>query len=240
MSKLKNDMFSPLNNNQSPTNNTTITPMDLPSTSLIAQFAQAKKLNEGKRISPSSSFSNASSLNLKNPVSPKSSLSGISQGQSNPLNTQSTSSTSSQPNTAEQTSPNLPPTNGLLNGHHSTSSSHLAACANVNQTGMLPIKQLEETLKDKIDDFRDELMSENFRFKAEMLKEFMDLKVPSSQTCLKLDLSPSHSTHSLTFLTSQSFQTQIQRSLEACSLNDELLKEIVKLREENKRLKKLF
>ena len=179
MSKLRNDMFSPLNNNQSSTNSTTVVPMELPSTSLIAQFAQAKKLSEGKRISPSSSFSNASSLNPKNPVSPKSSLSGMSQGHSNPLNTQSTSSTSSQPAGGEQTSPNLPPaTNGLLNGHHSTSSSHLAACANINQTSMLPMKQLEESLKDKIDDFRDELMSENFRFKAEMLKEFMDLKVP--------------------------------------------------------------
>lgn len=34
-----------------------------------------------------------------------------------------------------------------------------------------------EVIRDEIEDFRDELMSENFRFKAEMLKEFMQMKV---------------------------------------------------------------
>ncbi len=37
--------------------------------------------------------------------------------------------------------------------------------------------ELREIVKDVIDDFRDELMSENFRFKAEMFKEFMQLQV---------------------------------------------------------------
>ncbi len=34
-----------------------------------------------------------------------------------------------------------------------------------------------EAIRDEIEDFRDELMSENFRFKAEMLKEFMQMRV---------------------------------------------------------------
>jgi hypothetical protein len=41
----------------------------------------------------------------------------------------------------------------------------------------LPIDQIREIIKDTVEDFKDELMSENFKFKAEMFKEFMNLKV---------------------------------------------------------------
>ena len=43
--------------------------------------------------------------------------------------------------------------------------------------GMISFEQVKEIVHDSIEDFRDELMSENFRFKAEVLKEFMQLKV---------------------------------------------------------------
>ena len=42
---------------------------------------------------------------------------------------------------------------------------------------MISSEQIREIVQDSIEDFRDELMSENFRFKAEVLKEFMQLKV---------------------------------------------------------------
>jgi len=41
----------------------------------------------------------------------------------------------------------------------------------------IPIDQIREIIKDTVEDFKDELMSENFKFKAEMFKEFMNLKV---------------------------------------------------------------
>lgn len=40
-----------------------------------------------------------------------------------------------------------------------------------------------EVIRDEIEDFRDELMSENFRFKAEMLKEFMQMRVKINLPC---------------------------------------------------------
>jgi hypothetical protein len=42
---------------------------------------------------------------------------------------------------------------------------------------LLPLDLIKEVIKDQIEDLRDELMSENFKFKAEMIKEFMSLKV---------------------------------------------------------------
>jgi hypothetical protein len=42
---------------------------------------------------------------------------------------------------------------------------------------LLPIELIREVLKDQIENLRDEMMSENFKFKAEMIKEFMSLKV---------------------------------------------------------------
>ena len=41
----------------------------------------------------------------------------------------------------------------------------------------LPIEQIKEIIKDQIDELRDEIMNENFKFKAEILKEFMYIKV---------------------------------------------------------------
>jgi hypothetical protein len=71
-------------------------------------------------------------------------------------------------------------------------------------------QNLKNTLKDVIDEFRDELMSENFKFKAELIKEFILLK------------------------------DEINRIVKSCSINEELLSEIAKLKEENNRLKKMF
>lgn len=42
---------------------------------------------------------------------------------------------------------------------------------------LLPLDMIKEIVKDLIDDFRDDLMSECFKFKAEMFKEFIELKV---------------------------------------------------------------
>lgn len=74
----------------------------------------------------------------------------------------------------------------------------------------LPVDQFREIIKDEIDEFKDELMSENFRFKAEMLKEFMQLR------------------------------SDMKKYFELYSPNEALMNELAKLREENKRLKKLF
>jgi len=79
-----------------------------------------------------------------------------------------------------------------------------------NHAHNLPVEQIKELIKDSIDDLRDDLMSESFRFKAELFKEFMILK------------------------------NDIQTALKACSLNEALVNEVVRLRDENKRLKKLF
>lgn len=46
-----------------------------------------------------------------------------------------------------------------------------------NHAHNLPVEQIKELIKDSIDDLRDDLMSESFRFKAELFKEFMGLKV---------------------------------------------------------------
>jgi hypothetical protein len=54
------------------------------------------------------------------------------------------------------------------------------------------------------------MMSENFKFKAELIKEFISLK------------------------------NEMHVAINSCSINQELLTEISKLKEENKRLKKLF
>lgn len=72
------------------------------------------------------------------------------------------------------------------------------------------LEGIKEFVKDEIDDFRDDLMSENFRFKAEMLKEFMQLKV------------------------------DMKKYFEMHSPNEALINENARLREENKRLKNLF
>lgn len=77
-------------------------------------------------------------------------------------------------------------------------------------TRMPEIEQIKEVVKDEIEDFRDELMSENFRFKAEILREFMQMRV------------------------------DMKKYFEIYSPNEELLAEIAQLREENRRLKKLF
>ncbi len=71
-------------------------------------------------------------------------------------------------------------------------------------------QNLKNTLKDVIDEFRDELMNENFKFKAEMIKEFIFLK------------------------------DEINKIVKSCSINEELVSEVVKLKEENKRLKKMY
>lgn len=58
--------------------------------------------------------------------------------------------------------------------------SHGKRSPNVHAGKMVSLAGSEhvfEAIRDEIEDFRDELMSENFRFKAEMLKEFMHMKV---------------------------------------------------------------
>lgn len=72
------------------------------------------------------------------------------------------------------------------------------------------IEKVREVVKDVIDEFRDEMMSENFKFKSEIFKEFMMLR--------------------------DDMRAQIERH----SVNGELIDEIYRLKEENKRLKKLF
>lgn len=52
----------------------------------------------------------------------------------------------------------------------------------------MPIDQIREIIKDTVEDFKDELMSENFKFKAEMFKEFMNLKVNQIDPFFCLDL----------------------------------------------------
>ena len=41
----------------------------------------------------------------------------------------------------------------------------------------LPLDLIREIIKDQIEDLKDEIMSENFKFKSELIKEFMALKV---------------------------------------------------------------
>ena len=72
------------------------------------------------------------------------------------------------------------------------------------------IEKVREVVKDVIDEFRDEMMSENFKFKSEIFKEFIMLR--------------------------DDMRAQIERH----SINGELIDEIYRLKEENKRLKKLF
>ena len=82
---------------------------------------------------------------------------------------------------------------------------------NFDNNSLSVIEQnLKNSLKDVIDEFRDELMSENFKFKAELIKEFIILK------------------------------DEINKMVKSCSINEELLSEIAKLKEENNRLKKMF
>ena len=61
-----------------------------------------------------------------------------------------------------------------------------------------------------IEDNHDRMMSENYKFKLEMFKEFMSLK------------------------------QEINDSIKQHSINEALLSEVIRLKEENKRLKKLF
>ena len=65
-------------------------------------------------------------------------------------------------------------------------------------------------LADTIDELRDELMCENFKFKAEMIREFMAVK------------------------------REMIAAIQASSLNEQLIAEVARLKEENHRLKKLF
>ncbi len=58
-----------------------------------------------------------------------------------------------------------------------TSSDMQAAQLDETPTGLLPIQHLKDFIKDLIDDLRDELMNEDFKFKCEVFKEFIDLKV---------------------------------------------------------------
>jgi hypothetical protein len=61
--------------------------------------------------------------------------------------------------------------NSVLNHNDST-----IACINAH-AATLPIEQIKEIIKDSIDEMKDEFMSENFKFKSEILKEFMIIKV---------------------------------------------------------------
>lgn len=72
------------------------------------------------------------------------------------------------------------------------------------------VEKIREIIKEAIDDFREELFSESFKFKMEIFKEFMTLR--------------------------DDMRTQMEQH----SINSDLLDEINRLREENKQLKKLF
>ena len=61
--------------------------------------------------------------------------------------------------------------------HAKTTTSDVTRVNNSGRSVVHGASELREIVKDEIDDFRDELMSENFRFKAEMLKEFMQMRV---------------------------------------------------------------
>jgi hypothetical protein len=208
--KIRNDFFSPLSNNSSSSvlsNNTMManngqTLSEQQEVSLIAHFAQLKKSQQAaameKHVSPSTSLNN-----LKSSISPKSSSSSsLGPQQQQQLHQQQQQSNSSQ--SPFSSASNLL-TNGVTGGTLTNGIGSGSAMINSIQ-----IRQLEDSIHDKIDDFRDELMSENFRFKAEMFKEFMSLRA------------------------------DIQKAMQACSINEALVDEIARLREENKRLKKLF
>ena len=98
---------------------------------------------------------------------------------------------------------------------------------NQHQFGLQTVKEI---VKDAVDELRDELMNENYKFKAEMLKEFMRTQVSVDKN-LSLSLSPH-----FYYL----FKQQIHDSFKASSVNESLVEEIIRLKEENKRLKKLF
>jgi hypothetical protein len=87
---------------------------------------------------------------------------------------------------------------------------------------------IKEIVKDSIDELKDELMNENYKFKAEILKEFM-------LTQVSLSLSLSLSLISISF-----FKQIIRDSFKESSVNESLIEEVRRLKEENKRLKKLF
>lgn len=74
----------------------------------------------------------------------------------------------------------------------------------------LPLEMVREIVTDAVDNLKYEMMSENFKFKAEMIREFMEMR-----RC-------------------------IEESFKAASVNDALVAEIQRLREENKRLKKTY
>jgi len=61
--------------------------------------------------------------------------------------------------------------------HSKPTTSDTAIVNNTVRSTVYGASELRGIVKDEIDDFRDELMSENFRFKAEMLKEFMQMRV---------------------------------------------------------------
>lgn len=89
------------------------------------------------------------------------------------FNTQGTTHSKTEPNT-----PKEHPTNNTLDFNemeidHAETSEKCSPRTTSNKE----VGQLREIIKDEIDDLRDELMSENFRFKAEMLKEFMQMRV---------------------------------------------------------------
>ncbi|CAF1032951.1 unnamed protein product [Brachionus calyciflorus] len=93
---------------------------------------------------------------------------------------------------------NLNPLNTNLNGQTN----------NNNQS--LQLEMVREIVNDAIYDLRYEMMSENFKFKAEMFRELLELR------------------------------KFIEETFKAVSVNDALVSEIQRLKEENKRLKKLY
>ena len=75
---------------------------------------------------------------------------------------------------------------------------------------LVSLNKIKDFIKLTIEDHEEKMMNENFKFKCEMFKEFLSLK------------------------------HEITASIQQHSINEILLAEIVKLKEENKRLKKLF
>ena len=79
-----------------------------------------------------------------------------------------------------------------------------------NQDILVPLHEIKDFIRITIEDHEEKIMSENFKFKCEMFKEFMLLK------------------------------QEMNASIQHHSINQSLLEEIAKLKEENRRLKKLF
>jgi hypothetical protein len=79
---------------------------------------------------------------------------------------------------------NSPSNNNKINNDEKksiTANSQSNNLASSSSNSLLPLDLIREMIKDSTEDLRDELMSESFRFKAEVLKEFMSLKVKCIQ-----------------------------------------------------------